>query len=271
MKWVTDTELYTTKRVLMDNILCSLVDIKPRVSKPREFGITSVIDTGLGINMLSDMLNVSSNYIDIVKFGFGTAITIPSKVLTEKIELLHAHNCSVVFGGTLFELVEQHGNFKTYLEYCRHLGIDTIEISDGAIEMEYSRKIDCIKQAVDYGYRVLSEVGNKDPLLDAEIRIDDRINMIKKELNAGSWKVIVEARESGTVGLFNGSGEIDMNDFIKLTESLSINDLIFEAPLKHQQIWFIKQLGNQVNLGNISAYDVTSLECLRQKLRADTL
>ncbi|MDI9818024.1 MULTISPECIES: phosphosulfolactate synthase [unclassified Legionella] len=253
------------------NTMFEFINEVPRSTKKRENGITSVIDTGLGLKALEDLLDIAAEYIDLVKFGFGTAVILPREILEKKITRLQQKNCEACLGGTLFEIAEKQGSFTKYLKTCKLLGLNYVEISDGALPMNYQRKLDCIKQASDFGFKVLSEVGSKDPELDKAIGIEEKITMVNSELQAGSWKVIIEARESGTVGLFNRQGKINDEQFVALTSKLASEQLIFESPKKSQQAWLINQLGANVNLGNIAPEDVISLESLRQQLRADTL
>lgn len=253
------------------NELFNFVKYPIRSSKHRNQGITSLLDKGLGVHQLQDVLNMGADYVDIVKFSFGSGVVTPSAVLRKKIELLLDNNCSFCFGGTLFEIMEHQNLFGKYTQLCRELDFKLIEISDGALPIAYERKLDCIKKACDLGFTVLSEIGHKDPVIDSTITVEDLISMANQELNAGSWKVIVEARESGTVGLFNHSGAIHENDFHSLIKEIESDKLIFEAPQKSQQVWFINALGADVNLGNIAPEDIISLESLRRQLRADTL
>jgi len=249
----------------------AFVQTPERSIKPREQGITSLIDKGIGLNTLQDILTLGADYIDLVKFAFGTAVVIPSAVLQRKINWLHEHHCHITFGGTLFEIIETQGSFTQFIQVTKEFDLNYIEVSDGALPIPRARKIDCIKEALDHGLTVVSEVGNKQPDIDDAISIEQRIAMIQEELDAGSWKVIVEARESGTVGLFDTSGQVEQDEFNTLVQTIPVQKLIFEAPQKSQQAWFINQLGSDVNLGNIAPHDVISLESLRQKLRADTV
>ncbi|WED44269.1 phosphosulfolactate synthase [Legionella cardiaca] len=253
------------------NTLFDFINCPQRTSKKRDVGITSLLDKGLGVGALNDLLNVASEYIDLVKFSFGTAVVLSQDILKEKIVHLQQKDCEVCFGGTLYEIAEKQGSFDAYLNLCKQLELNYIEISDGAVPIPYQRKLDCIKQASDCGFIVLSEVGNKNPDIDNAIHIDERIDMVNRELETGSWKVIIEARESGTVGLFDSCGKINTDEFFTLINALPAEKLIFEAPKKSQQAWFINQLGVDVNLGNILPEDVISLESLRRQLRADTL
>jgi len=242
-----------------------------RSKKKRSSGLTSIIDKGLGLAWLNDIFSLSGEYIDIVKFGFGTGCIVPYEIIQKKIQMIKQYQCQVCFGGTLFEIIEKNEKFNGFLNQCTELGINTIEVSDGALPISFQRKLDCIKCAADKGFTVISEVGHKMPEIDKNISIEKRVDMISQELEAGSWKVIIEGRESGTVGLFDQIGEINEDDFSMLINRFDQDKLIFEAPLKQQQIWFINTLGCNVNLGNINPTDVISLEALRQQLRADTL
>jgi phosphosulfolactate synthase len=230
----------------------------------RDGGLTHVIDKGLGPRGWEDVLETSGDYIDIVKFGWGTAYVTPN--LERKLEILAGKR--VVLGGTLFEVVYARGKFDEYKAWLQSLGIDHVEISDGTIDIPRERKLELI---ADFArdFTVLSEVGSK----DAEVVFApyEWVQWIKEELAAGAWKVITESREGGTAGIFRPSGEMRTGLVDEIAHEIDFHDLIWEAPSKNSQAWFVKHFGPSVNLGNIPPDEVIPLETLRLGLRGDTL
>ncbi len=230
----------------------------------RDGGLTHVIDKGLGPRAWEDVLETSGDYIDIVKFGWGTAYVTPN--LERKLEILAGKR--VVLGGTLFEVVYARGKFDEYKTWLQALGIDHVEISDGTIDIPRERKLELI---ADFArdFTVLSEVGSK----DAEVVFApyEWVRWIKEELAAGAWKVITESREGGTAGIFRPSGEMRTGLVDEIAHEIDFHDLIWEAPSKNSQAWFVKHFGPSVNLGNIPPDEVIPLETLRLGLRGDTL
>jgi phosphosulfolactate synthase len=230
----------------------------------RDGGLTHVIDKGLGPRGWEDVLETSGDYIDIVKFGWGTAYVTPN--LERKLEVLAGKR--VVLGGTFFEVVYTRGKFDEYKTWLQELGIDHVEISDGTVDIPRERKLELI---ADFArdFTVLSEVGSK----DAEVVFApyEWVQWIKEELAAGAWKVITESREGGTAGIFRPSGEMRTGLVDEIAHEIDFHDLIWEAPSKNSQAWFIKHFGPSVNLGNIPPDEVIPLETLRLGLRGDTL
>jgi phosphosulfolactate synthase len=230
----------------------------------RDGGLTHVIDKGLGPRGWEDVLETSGDYIDIVKFGWGTAYVTPN--LERKLEVLAGKR--VVLGGTFFEVVYTRGKFDEYKTWLQELGIDHVEISDGTVDIPRERKLELI---ADFArdFTVLSEVGSK----DAEVVFApyEWVQWIKEELAAGAWKVITESREGGTAGIFRPSGEMRTGLVDEIAHEIDFHDLIWEAPSKNSQAWFIKHFGPGVNLGNIPPDEVIPLETLRLGLRGDTL
>ena len=248
------------------------IDIDPeRNTKPREKGLTSLLDTGLGLMATEQLIAMAGDYIDIVKLGFGTARLYPEGIVREKIELLKKANIHVCPGGTFFEIARLQNKVDLYFQECLRLGFNCIELSDGVAGIPLDEKIRLIQEAKSLGFVILSEVGRKDPEQDRALSVTDRVREIKEQIAAGAWKIILEARESGNVGIFNGDTSINSADFDSIINEITVSDLIFEAPLKHQQAWLIKQLGCSVNIGNILPNDVIALEALRVGLRADTV
>ncbi|MCT4663963.1 MAG: phosphosulfolactate synthase [Flavobacteriales bacterium] len=240
--------------------------IPERVSKPRELGITMVMDKGLSFKDAQSLVEMSKDHIDIIKLGFGTSYFTPR--LEDKIKFYQQNDIKVYLGGTLFEAFVIRGMYKEYVELITRLNIDTAEVSDGSIEISHEQKCEYIRDLKSKGFTVLSEVGSK----SAEKLIPPYrwIEMMEKELQAGSWKVIAEAREGGNVGIYRGGGEVRSDLIEEITRKINVNDILWETPQKSQQIWFLKLLGPNVNLGNIATNEVIPLECLRVGLRGDT-
>lgn len=242
-----------------------LDNIPDRVAKPRDEGLTMVMDKGLSVRQVEDFLSVSGPYVDMVKLGFGTAFVTP--FLREKIVLYRKANIKVYLGGTLFESFLIRGQYDDYKNVLQEFDINCAEISDGCVGIDHDLKCDYIKDLSKY-VTVLSEVGSKDE--NKIIPPYKWIELIEKELEAGSWKVIAEAREGGNVGIFRGSGEIRSDLIEEILTKVPSGKLIWEAPKKSQQVWFVKLLGTNVNLGNIAPNEVIPLETLRLGLRGDT-
>jgi phosphosulfolactate synthase len=231
---------------------------------PRGSGLTHVIDKGLGPRAWEDVLETAGDYVDIVKLGWGTAFVTPN--LRRKLDVLREKK--VVIGGTFFEVVYARGKVDEYKAWLRELGLTHVEISDGAIEIPRERKLELI---ADFArdFTVLSEVGSKDSSIEFET--DEWGTWLREELDAGAWKVITEARESGSAGIFTSGGDMRTELVAFIGESVGLEDVVFEAPTKTAQAWFVKQFGPEVNLGNIPPEEVIPLETLRRGLRADTL
>jgi phosphosulfolactate synthase len=236
-----------------------------RSSKPREEGLTMVMDKGLGTRDAENFIEMNAPYTDLVKLGFGTAIV--SSNLEKKISLYHEADIKTYFGGTFFEAFVIRNMFDEYLKLATKYNLSVVEVSDGSMYMHHSRKLEYIKRLSER-FKVLSEVGSKQK--GVEIPYEVWVEMMKAELKAGAWKVIAEARESGTTGIYHSDGSAD-EDLIRLiNKQINQSDVLWEAPAGKQQVWFIKLLGSNVNLGNIAVNDVIPLECLRLGLRGDT-
>ena len=244
---------------------------KKREEKPRDCGITMVLDKGLGLETAESLMNISGEYVDYLKFGWGTSIVHEQDIIKSKVKMYQAHDITPYTGGTLFELAYNANKLDEFFNEARSLGFNAIEISDGSITIPHEKKVECIELAKSEGFEVLSEVGKKDPNLDKELSLDDRIEYMNEELNAGSSLIIVEAREGGkNIGIFDKcNAKEDEIDYI--FNNFNGDKLLWEAPNKDQQVFFILKLGNTVNLGNISSDDITSLETLRRGLRGDTV
>ena len=230
----------------------------------RDGGLTHVIDKGLGPRAWEDVLETSGDYISIVKLGWGTAHVTPN--LTRKLKVLRGK--PVVIGGTFFEVVYARDRVDEYKTWLGELGLTHVEISDGTIDIPRERKLELIEDFAR-DFTVLSEVGSK----DAEVNYAPYlwVQWIKEELEAGSWKVIAEGREGGTAGIYRPTGELRTGLVDEIAHEIDVADLVFEAPAKSAQAWFVKQFGPEVNLGNIPPDEVIPLETLRQGLRGDTL
>jgi phosphosulfolactate synthase len=230
----------------------------------RDGGLTHVLDKGLGPRAWEDILEVAGDHIDIVKLGWGTAYV--TKSLERKLEILRGK--PVVIGGTFFEVVYIRDKLEEYKTWLQGLGIEHVEISDGTIEIPRERKLELI-QDFARDFTVLSEVGSKDS--EVVFAPYEWVEWIKEELEAGAWKVITESREGGTAGIFRPSGEMRTGLVDEIAHSIDFHDLVWEAPTKASQAWFVKHFGPEVNLGNIPPEEVIPLETLRLGLRGDTL
>ena len=242
-----------------------LTQIPDRSLKPRGNGITMIMDKGLSIEEAKNFLSVAHPYVDILKLGFGTAYVTPN--LEEKIKVYQAYDIPVYFGGTLFEAFLIRNQFNDYIELCKRYNINYMEVSDGSITIPHAEKCGYIEKLTKHGI-VLSEVGSKD---ETNIFPPYRwIELMQAELNAGSSYVIAEAREAGNVGLYRGSGEVRQGLVQEILTQIPADKIIWEAPQKSQQLYFLELLGCNVNLGNISPVEVISLEAMRVGLRGDS-
>jgi phosphosulfolactate synthase len=242
-----------------------LNNIPKRPEKPRTKGLTMIMDKGLSLNEAENMVVLKSELTDIVKLGFGTSLL--TRYIDKKISLYKEAGIDVYTGGTLFEAFIVRNQIDDFYRLMDKLKLEMVEVSDGCIQMEHDKKCELIHK-LSKDFKVISEIGSKDESLTIE---DDKwISYMKKELEAGSWKVIAEAREGGNVGMFETNGNIKGKLIKNITKEIDISNILWEAPLKKQQIWFINKFGANVNLGNISPNSIISLECLRLGLRGDT-
>lgn len=239
--------------------------IPERPAKHRNYGITMVMDKGLSIREAEDFMSVGSEYTDLVKLGFGTSLLTPG--FEKKIEIYKKAGCIPYFGGTLFEAFIIRDMFKDYVNFLDKHKVELVEISDGSYEIDHKKKLEYIKVLAKRG-SVISEVGSKKK--DVIYTPEQWVQMMVSELDAGSSKVIAEARESGTVGIYNDDGSINHPAVDAISEHVKLENVIWEAPLKVQQAWFIKHFGANVNLGNIPPDEIIPLESLRCGLRGDT-
>jgi len=239
--------------------------IPERTKKPRQSGLTMMMDKGLSIREAENFTESSSDFTDLVKFGFGTALI--TKGLKEKIQIYKDGGMIPYFGGTLFELFEIRGKFDEYRRFLEEYNMEMTEVSDGSMAMPHDNKLEYISK-LSSQVTVISEVGSK--VAGVEIPNDRWVEMMLTELKAGSWKVIGEARESGTIGIYRKDGSANIELIDDIMDKVKMENVIWEAPIKNQQAWFIQLVGSNVNLGNIAPAEVVSLESLRLGLRGDT-
>ena len=243
----------------------TLNHIPERTRKPRVKGFTMAMDKGLSLREVEDFLSVAGEYVDVVKLGWATSFVTPH--LKEKVALYHQADVPVYLGGTLFEAFIVRNQFDDYCRTLDQFGLSYAEVSDGSIELPHDKKCDYIRRLSEQ-VTVLSEVGSKD---ETKIMPPYKwIELMQAELDAGAWKVIGEAREGGTVGLFRSTGEVRSGLVEEILTKIPFEKIIWEAPQKEQQVWFIKLLGSNVNVGNIAPNEVIPLETIRIGLRGDT-
>jgi phosphosulfolactate synthase len=244
-----------------------LLDLPERSAKPRSRGVTHVIDRGLSIAEIEGMIEVAGEFVDIVKLGWGTALATGN--LERKLERYRSHGIPVVLGGTLTELAISRGRLDELIAWVHDLGLDYFEISDGTIALEHERKLDLIERLARE-FTVLSEVGSKDDT-GAITPPYVWVQQMHAELAAGAWKVIAEGREAGTAGIFRPSGEVREGLIGEIVHEIAPDRIMFDAPRKDQQVWFVRRFGPEVNLSNVPVGEVLALETLRLGLRSDTL
>ena len=255
-----------TSTLMQKNGRAPLFGISTRKRKPRKSGLTQVLDKGMSIAEIESMCEVAADYVDIVKFGWATSMVVQN--LDAKLEAFRRHNIDVCCGGSLFELAVIKKQIPEYVAFLKDHGFEHVEVSDGVIELSRSEKLKYIERLARH-FTVFSEVGRKDRTnVVAPARW---VKDIKEELGAGSWKVICEGRESGTVGIYQGTGEVKAGLIQEIEAQIDPSRVMFEAPQKHQQVWLVKHFGPNINLGNVPPRDVISVETIRQGLRADTL
>jgi phosphosulfolactate synthase len=243
----------------------NLTQIPERTKQPRQYGLTMVMDKGLSFRDAENFISVGAPHTDIVKLGFGTSFVTPN--LRAKIELYQQHNIPVYFGGTLFEAFVIRNQFDDYLAMCKDYNIDVIEVSDGSIEIPHSEKCGYIEKISKFA-KVFSEVGSKDA---AHIIPPYKwIELMSAELSAGASYVIAEAREAGNVGIYRGSGEVREGLVQEILTKIPSEKILWEAPQKAQQLYFLELIGCNVNLGNIAPSEIIPLEAMRIGLRGDT-
>ena len=243
----------------------SLSQIPARTPKPRKSGLTMIMDKGLSMAEAENLVSVGSPHIDIIKLGFGTAFVTPN--LRQKIEIYQKAGIPVYFGGTLFEAFLIRNEFEAYINMMRDFEIKHVEVSDGSINIPHAEKCGYIEKLTKFG-TVLSEVGSKDA---AHIIPPYKwIELMRAELEAGSAYVIAEAREAGNVGIYRGTGEVREGLVQEILTQIPEEKIIWEAPQKDQQLYFLELIGCNVNLGNIAPTEIIPLEAMRIGLRGDT-
>lgn len=242
-----------------------------RQSKPRDKGKTMVIDKGLGLHAYQDLLETSGEHVDIIKLGFGTSVLYPEAVIKQKIALAKKHDIRILPGGTLLEIAITLNKTAEYFDRVEDLGFTAIEVSDGTIEMDRKLRNRLIIQGLNCGLEVYTEYGKK--ILGSTMEINKLLETVNSDLALGAEFVTMEARESGkNVGLFNENGDCNEADFQAIVRNLpNLDRIMWEAPLKSQQIYFLQSMGSGTNLGNISPEDIISLEALRRGLRSDMI
>lgn len=247
------------------------IPVAERTVKPRDTGVTMIIDKGIGMAATEDMLEIAGDAVDMVKFTFGTSAFIDMDLIKRKTALLREHEVWTMPGGTFMEVALWQRRFEAYLIRCRDLGFNAIEISDGTIEIDLETRKACIKKAVDMGFRVLTEVGKKNP--NEKVAAEMMHREIASDLECGAFKVIVEAREAGKgVGIFDAEGRVKDDEIDSIVSGVDDpSKLEWEAPIKNQQQHLIHRFGPNVNLGNVPPVDILALEALRCCLRGDTL
>jgi len=244
-----------------------LLNLPERSGKPRDRGVTHVIDRGLSIAEIEGMIEVAGEYVDIVKLGWGTALA--TRNLERKLECYRSHQIPVVLGGTLTELAISRGRLDELLAWVHELGLSHFEISDGTIALEHEHKVELIGRLAQE-FTILSEVGSKDDT-GAITPPYVWVEQMRAELAAGAWKVIAEGREAGTAGIFRPSGEVREGLIGEIVHEIAPDRIMFDAPRKDQQVWFVRRFGPEVNLSNVPVGEVLALETLRLGLRSDTL
>jgi phosphosulfolactate synthase len=244
-----------------------LLNLPQRAARPRTEGVTHVIDRGLSLAEVDGLVEVAGDYVDIVKLGWGTALVTSN--LDRKLERYRQHGIPVVLGGTLTELAIARGRLDELVHWVGELGLEHFEISDGTIALEHERKLELIERLASR-FTVLSEVGSKDDTGDITPPYV-WVEQMRAELAAGAWKVIAEGREAGTAGIFRPTGEVREGLIKEIVHGIDSARILFDAPRKDQQVWFVRRFGSQVNLSNIPAGEVLALETLRLGLRSDTL
>ena len=243
----------------------NLSQIPERFQKPRTAGITMVMDKGLSVEEAKNFMSVSHPHVDIIKLGFGTSFVTPN--LKDKLEVYRSYGLPIYFGGTLFEAFLIRNQFEDYIAICKEFGVGYMEVSDGSITIPHAEKCGYIEKLTAHGI-VLSEVGSKDA---AHIIPPYKwIELMRAELNAGATYVIAEAREAGNVGIYRGSGEVREGLVQEILTQIPAEKIIWEAPQKAQQLYFIELIGCNVNLGNIAPTEVIPMETMRIGLRGDT-
>ncbi len=242
-----------------------------RVKEPGT-GITMMLDKGIGLRMLTDLLEISGEYIDLAKFGWCTSAVYDKEIVKRKIELYLSYDVVPYPGGTLFEVAYTNNKIDEFLNEADKLGFGAIEISDGSVEIPLEERDKIIRKVKNNGFRVITEVGKKDPKNDSRFTPLKRVNLVNHDIELGADKVLIEAREGGKgIGIYDDKGNVKEDDVQIFADNTDIKNIIWEAPQKNQQVYLILKFGSNVNLGNIPPEEITSLETMRRGLRGDTL
>jgi len=252
----------------MSQLRTTALRLPERAVKPRSSGLTIVIDNGAPTQYFQDIVQSMGNLIDFIKFGWGTSVV--TRDLEAKIACLQDNGVDYFFGGTLFEKFYQQGQLDAYKSYCYSYGCKYVEISNGTIGLSNRDKAACIREFAPE-FQVFSEVGYKDTERSINLRPAKWVEFIHEDLDAGAFKVITEARETGTSGIVRPDGELRFGLMEEIFDAVDADHMVYEAPNKTLQTYFISRLGPQVNLANIALHDPIPLETLRMGLRSDTL
>ncbi len=242
------------------------LDVPARSPKPRTHGLTHVIDKGLNLREIEGLFDTAGEYVDVVKLGWGTSYVTGN--LEKKIALYRSLDTPVVCGGTLFEAVIGRGKLDEYRRWLVENRFSHVEVSDGTIDLPRERKLELIAELAE-DFVVMSEVGSKDS--DVVYAPYQWVEWLREDLEAGAWKVITEGREEGTAGIYRRDGDMRTGLIDEIVHGIEVGDIVFEAPTKASQAWFVRKFGPEVNLGNIPPEEVIPLETLRLGLRAETL
>ncbi len=254
----------------MDDHPFSCIDLPVLLPKPRSAGVTALLDKGIGVAQARDLVSTAGDLVDVIKLGWGSARMHAPAALRDKVAVYRDGGIKVCTGGTFFELAFAQDRVAEFLAAARDLGIEMVEVSNGVHPMSDDDKAGLISTARDAGFMVWSEVGKKDPEEDARLTISDRIAAAERELAAGSDKVVLEARESGNIGIYDKSGNPAIELLDRIADQIGVDRLVFEAPRKAQQVWMIRHFGPTVNLGNVPITEAIPLGTLRTGLRGDT-
>ncbi|MDD1763683.1 MAG: phosphosulfolactate synthase [Methanobacteriaceae archaeon] len=235
-------------------------------------GITMILDKGLGPLAVKDILEISGNYVDLAKLGWGTCALHRKDIVKEKIEMYKSFDVKPYPGGTLLEVAYIQDKIDQFLQEAQEIGFEAIEISDGTIEISPEDRVEIIGKVKDLGFKVITEVGKKDPIKDKELELNRKVEMVNEDLDSGADWVLLEAREGGKgIGIYDEKGNVKEDEVQIFMDNTKPEIIIWEAPQKNQQVYFILNVGPNVNLGNIAPEEITSLETMRRGLRGDTL
>jgi phosphosulfolactate synthase len=246
--------------------------LSSRIGRKSGEGLTMMLDKGIGPVSVIDFLEISGEYVDLAKFGWGTSAIHNRDLIKEKTEIYESYEVIPYPGGTLFEIAHQQNKLEEFLNEADNLGFQAIEISDGTVNINQSDREEFIYRVKEAGFMAITEVGKKDPTEDHKLTVQNRIDLVKLDINAGADKVLMEGREGGKgIGIYDNDGKVKENEINSIVKKIDNNKIIWEAPQKEQQVYLILKFGPNINLGNIPPEEITALETLRQGLRGDTL